>query len=137
MQTTIIGSGRATENDLVRETMEWMEIDDVMLMFEGDPDQLRIEGNTVYFIDLEDKKSGIRTVVYTDYSDIDAKIIEQMLAEFYAEDENGKDIFDQYYEEIESTRGNMNGLWNGIAYRGGSGYCYGLHQYKNVSGILW
>ena len=138
MKTTIISYENAPyENDLVRQTMEWMEIDDVLDMFQGDPDQLRIEGETVFFIDIEDKEKGIRSVVFVNPSYKDEDIIIKMLSEFYAEDEDGEDIFSHYYEAIDNSWVNMKGLWNGIAYRGGEGYSYGLHQYRDLDKIFW
>lgn len=108
MKTAIINWENAYENDLARETMEICEIDDVLAWFEGDPDQLRINGKTVLFIDIQNPEHTRQTVIY-----------------------NGVDSFDLYYNRIESTNENMKNLKNGIAYRGGKGYTYSLYTFKN------
>ena len=132
MKTTIINWENAHENDLVRETMEICEIDDVLTWFEGDPDELRIGGETILFIDIQNPEHTRQTVIYLDGSyEVDETKIIKRLTEFYSVDENGTDTFDLYYNRIESTNENMKNLKNGIAYRGGKGYTYTLYTFKN------
>ncbi|MDR1202690.1 MAG: hypothetical protein LBL58_13840 [Tannerellaceae bacterium] len=132
MKTAIINWENAHENDLVRETMEACKIDDVSELFEGDPDELRINGETVSFIDIQNPEHTRQTVIYLDGSyQVDEKEIVKRLTEFYSVDENGADTFNLYYNNIESTDENMRNLKNGIAYRGGQGYTYSLYGFKN------
>ncbi len=132
MKTTIINWENAHENDLVRETMEICEIDDVLAWFEGDPDELRINGETVLFIDIQNPEHTRQTVIFLDGSyQVDETEIIKRLTEFYSVDENGADSFDLYYNGIESTNENMENLKNGIAYRGGEGYTYSLYSFAN------
>lgn len=131
MKTTIINWESAHENDLVLDTLAACETDDVLTWFEGDPDELRIQGETVLFIDIENPEHTQRTVIYLDGSyQVDEKEIVKRLTEFYSVDEDGADTFDLYYDRIESTNENMKNLTNGIAYRGGSGYTYSLYTFK-------
>ena len=132
MKTAIINWENAHENDLVRETMEICEIDDVLIWFEGDPDELRINGETVLFIDIQNPEHTHQTVIYLDgsYQVCEAEIVKR-LSEFYSKDVCGADAFDLFYNSIESTNENMKNLKNGIAYRGGKGYTYSLYTFKN------
>ncbi|SHG04448.1 hypothetical protein [Dysgonomonas macrotermitis] len=131
MKTTIISWENAQENDLVYDTMQACETDDVLSFFEGDPDQLRINGETVLFTDIQNPEHTKQTVIYLDPSyTVNESDIIRRLTEFYAVDENGADDFMSYYERIESTNENMKNLSNGIAYRGGKGYTYTLYTFK-------
>lgn len=138
MQTTIISYDMALENNLARQTMEWMGLgdDSSSLLFDGDPDQLRIEGETVLFTDLEDNDSGVRTVLYSNHAGCDEDIVVKMLQEFYEEDEDGRATLRKYYDDLESTNENMRNLETGIAYRGGAGYIFALHTYKDNDKIF-
>lgn len=132
MKTTIINWEIAHENDLVRETMKICEIDDVLAWFEGDPDELRIDGHTVLFIDIQNPENTEQTIIYLDGSyEVNEDEIIKRLTEFYSVDENGADSFELYYNRIESTNENMRNLKNGIAYRGGKGYTYSLYTFIN------
>ena len=136
MKTSIINWENACENDLVRETMEICEIDDVLAWFEGDPDELRINGETVLFIDIQNPEHTLQTVIYLDGSyQVDETEIIKRLTEFYSTDDNGADTFDLYFNKIESTNENMENLKNGIAYRGGKGYVYTLFEFNNTQKI--
>lgn len=145
MKTTIISYERAVENDLAREVLEGMGVDfdsddteenGPFIVFDGDPDQLRIEGETVQFTDLEDKDKGVRTVLYSNHAGCDEDIVVKMLQEFYEEDEDGRATLRKYYEDLESTNENMRNLETGIAYRGGAGYIFALHTYKDNDKIF-
>jgi hypothetical protein len=128
METAIINWEDAYENELARETMEACETDDVLDFFEGDPDQLRIDGETVLFIDIQNFEKTKQTVIYLncDYLVNESEIVKRLTA-FYSVDH----IFDKHYIGIESTMENMKNLKNGTAYRGGMGYTYALYIYKN------
>ena len=131
MKTAIINWEIAHENDLVREMMLACKTDNILEWFEGDPDELRINGKTVLFTDTTNPENTARTVIYMDGSyEVDENEIVKRLTEFYSVDEDGADTFDLYYDSIESTNANMEALDNGIAYRGGSGYTYSLYKFK-------
>lgn len=131
MKTTIVNWENAYENDLVYDTLQACETDDVLSFFEGDPDQLRINGETVLFIDIKNLEHTKQTVIYLDPSyTVDETEIIKRLSEFYATDENGANDFMAYYDRIESTNENMKNLSNGIACRGGKGYTYTLYTFK-------
>ena len=138
MKTTIISYDQALENDLARQTMECMGLDNdsSSLLFDGDPDQLRIEGETVQFTDLEDKDKGVRTVLYSNHAGCDEDIVVKMLQEFYEEDEDGRGTHRKYYDDLESTNENMRNIETGIAYRGGAGYIFALYNYKDNDKIF-
>lgn len=134
MKTAIINWENAYENDLVRETLEACEIDDMLAwLFEGDPDELRINGETVLFINIQNPEHTRQTVIYLDgsYTVAECEIVKRLMR-FYSADATGNNnLFDLYYNRIESTNENMKNLKNGIAYRGGKGYTYSLYEYKN------
>ncbi|NDV64001.1 hypothetical protein D0T60_01890 [Bacteroides sp. 224] len=112
--------------------MEMCEIDDVLAWFEGDPDELRIDGHTVLFIDIQNLENTKQTIIYLDGSyEVNEDEIIKRLTEFYSVDENGADSFELHYNRIESTNENMRNLKNGIAYRGGKGYVYSLYTFIN------
>lgn len=122
MKTVFISWENAYENDLVRDTMEVCETDDILTFFEGDPDLLRIDGETVLFMDIKNYENTDRTVIYLDGSySVDESEIVKRLTEFYNNECN----------RIESTQANMDNMQNGIAYRGGKGYTYALYKFKN------
>jgi hypothetical protein len=133
MKTTIINWENAHENDLVRATMDAFEIDDVLALFEGDPDELRINGETVLFIEIQNPEHTRQTVIYldSDYCVPECDIV-KWLMRFYSKGVISRtSIFDRYIKRIESTNENMKNLKNGIAYRGGKGYTYSLYTFKN------
>ena len=122
MKTVFISWENAYENDLVRDTIEACETDDVLSFFEGDPDLLRIKGVTVLFTDIKNYENTDRTVIYLDASySVDESEIVKRLTEFYNDE----------CVSIESTHANMVNMQNGIAYRGGKGYTYALYEFKN------
>ena len=87
------------------------ELFDCLSYFEGDPDYLKIDGESCYFIEL----SGI--VYYYPFCD-DKKAL-KALRRFYEGKLNR--IEPNTWEKWETIK-------NGLAYRGGSGYLYTLYK---------
>lgn len=120
-QTVFVNWEIAHENTDLSDYMEASGVEDILQWFEGDPDQLRINGETVSFIDIP-ASPNIEVVVYLDGSySVDENEIVKRLTEFYS----GKCV------SIESTSDNMKSMQNGICYRGGKGYTYSLYQFPN------
>lgn len=94
---------------------------DVFSLFEGDPDMIKINGTTGYFMSYNHK------ILYVSTSDDANNEIEDLLRKFYSED------FKSYFtNETPQTWENYDSEdFNGIAYRGGSGYVYTIWKYIN------
>lgn len=120
-ETVFISWEIAHENVELSDYMDASGVEDILQWFEGDPDQLRIDGETVSFIDIP-VSPNVEVVVYVDGSyTIDEKEIVNRLTQFYANE----------CPSIESTSENMKNMQNGICYRGSKGYAYSLYQFPN------
>ena len=110
----IISWENAYESYEVVKLMEWLEIDDVLTLFESDPDILTINGHTVFFIDFFDSETNTTIVIYVncDYYGNDG-IITSILSDFY----EGSVFYPCDSVEDKKTS---------IQYRGGKGYFYSL-----------
>jgi len=128
MKTTIINFEYALENagvyDFLCEMFNTSDVDvlsdSIFQLFEGDPDMLKISGETVLFTDFT--YNGEQFVLYLDGSYIgDNEEIERMLSIFYT---------DEYQLSFDSIEGGWGVFRDGmIAYRGGSGYYYSIWKY--------
>lgn len=128
MKTTIINFENALENESVYaflcEMFNTSDIDvlsdSMFQLFEGDPDMLKLNGETVLFTDI--KYRGEQFVIYLDGSYIvDNEEIERMLSVFYT---------DEYQLSFDSIEGGWDAFHDGmIAYRGGAGYSYSIWKY--------
>lgn len=115
----------AHENTELSDYMEASGVEDILDWFQGDPDQLRIKGETVLFVDIPVSKTHT-IVVYLDGSySVDEKLIEQKLTEFYS------DNYKAYFNLLECLSNTMTSMTDGICYRGGEGYTYSLYSFAN------
>jgi hypothetical protein len=125
MNTTIINWEIAHENTELADYMEASGVDDILQWFEGDPDQLRIGGETVLFIDIPVSKYHT-IVVYLDGSySVDESEIVKRLTDFYSDD------FKDRFNALECLSSIMKAMTDGICYRGGKGYVYSLYSFAN------
>lgn len=124
-KVTIVNWEIAHENTELSGYMETSGVEDVLEWFEGDPDQLRIDGETVLFIDIPVSKHHT-VVVYLDGSySIDEALIEQKLQAFYSAD------YTNYFKPLDCLGSIMKAMTDGICYRGGQGYTYSLFSFAN------
>ena len=124
MKTTILNWENATENIVLSDWMQENEIEDVLHLFEADPDIMNINGYKLLFIDLELNKEE-RIVIYLDaeYKATNEEIENRLLL-FY------QDNFQEYFEKPEyNTWETFYQQKDIIAYRGGKGYQYTLWNY--------
>lgn len=97
--------------------------EDRISFYEGDPDMINIFGYTSYFFDVK-----IKDIHYVIVSD-DVSEVENYLETFFSDD------FKQYWQLTEPN--DWDSFWHNeeknetIAYRGGSGYMYTIHEFKN------
>lgn len=125
MKATIINWEIAHENAELSDYMEASGVDDILQWFEGDPDELRINGETVLFIDIPVSKTHT-VVVYLDGSySVDENEIVKHLTDFYSDD------FKFYFNALECLSSIMKAMTDGICYRGGKGYTYSLYSFAN------
>jgi len=109
---------------------EWLDLeeceyfkDNRMTLFEGDPDMLKVFGETHLFIDFETEKNHYVIVSY-DVSDV----------EYYLESFFGEELEEDW--RITEPN-NWDSFWHNeeseelIAYRGGRGYCYTIWEFIN------
>lgn len=104
----------------------WIDADtpieefDALAVFEGNPDMLKVDGETGYFLDVEE--DGQRTVYYwlDDYSGKG----EEILRAFYT---NRLEAFDSS-EAIQNWEA-WDSITDGVVYRGGMGYVYAIYEY--------
>ena len=116
METIILNWETATENCDVSDFLNnQLKTDDILTLFEGDPDILHLQGEKVLFVDFIHNQT--RFVIYLDgsYKVNESDIIEY-LKRFYSDD------LESNFEHFETD-------WDGftddmIAYRGGKGYFY-------------
>lgn len=104
---------------------EWTDSDyedfDALSMFEGDPDIIRINGQTGYFIHVKETD----TVYY--YYEEYGEHIDRILIDFFEK----RLHFDHCPENVQSWEWFEN--HNGIAYRGGYGYVYNIYPLRIAS----
>lgn len=109
----IISWENANENQHIVDMMEYLEVEDILFLFESDPDILTINGNSILFIEFSDRSTNTYIVVYVDASyKVDENKITDALLDFYN---------DNFYhcDSIEDKK-------TSIQYRGGKGYFYSL-----------
>lgn len=124
-KVTIVNWEIAHENAELADYMEASGVEDILDWFQGDPDQLRINGETVLFIDIPVSKTHT-IVVYLDGSYcVDEKEIVKHLTDFYSDD------YKSYFNPLECLSSIMRSMTDGICYRGGKGYTYSLYSFAN------
>lgn len=126
MKTTVLSWETAYENATFSDWMQENEIEDVLGIFEGDPDLIKIDSNKLLFVDIE--TNGERFVIYLDseYQADEEKVKERLLLFF-------QDNFKDFYESPEyNTWPTFDNNSDIIAYRGGKGYYYTLWMYKQL-----
>ncbi len=124
-KVTIINWEIAHENTELSDYMEASGVEDILEWFEGDPDQLRIGGETVLFIDIPVSKTHT-VVVYLDGSySVDENEIVKRLTDFYSDD------YKSLFNPLECLSSIMKSMIDGICYRGGKGYSYSLYSFAN------
>lgn len=117
LKTTIINWKNG--HPLLQDWQEENEVEDILSIFEGDPDMLYIDGVRVLFTDIEYQEE--RIVVYCDpgYEVESKEAVERVLSRFYNEI-----AFEKYFEQGEEDTTKCQ-VW----YRGGKGYHYAIHTY--------
>jgi len=130
MKTIILSWENAYENNYIRKFMEENDIDDVLSLFEGDPDMIRVNNSKICYVTFENEDETI--IVYADFSylleDKDIPKLQKMLETFV---EDWAILHDNYVKIDNQTWEAFDELENGIAYRGGSGYSYTIWKYLN------
>lgn len=123
METIILSWEDAESNGNFSNWLHDNEIDDILSLFEGDPDLLKIDCSQILFIDIETKEHHF--IIYLDCEyEVENERIEQRLKEFFSADY--KELFENPEKNTWDT---FNGNSDIIAYRGGSGYVYTLWAY--------
>ena len=112
--TNVAGDGLHEFWELCRNngwTTERYEEFEVLDMFEGDPDMIRINGKLGFFFRYED-------VIYY-YFDDDGENVDRILISFFQ-----KRLQKEYWKGMQSW--DYFNSHNAIAYRGGQGYSYSI-----------
>lgn len=105
-------------------------IEDIYDLFPSDPDILRIDGNEVYFTEVEADEH----TAFVIYADMEYRTpeneIKTILERFFA------DTFRDCFERMQSSWAVFRSLAKGIAYRNGQGYHYAIWSYTGTGGDL-
>lgn len=96
----------------------WIEKGGDLQFFEGDPDIIKVDGQTGYFCEYRNK-------VFYYLDDWTGTGLEMLKAFFEDEHQDGIECGD----DIQSWTA-WDGIENGIAYRGGRGYVYNIFNFS-------